>query len=46
MSGNAPSASATLEALENSPLFKDAAFDSQITKVGTSEHFKIVLRLE
>lgn len=46
LSGNAPSASATLEALENSPLFKDAAFDSQITKVGTSEHFKIVLRLE
>ena len=46
LSGNAPSASATLEALENSPLFKEAAFDSQITKVGSDELFKIVLRLE
>jgi general secretion pathway protein L len=44
--GRANSATAVLEALENSPLLKEAHFDSQIVKSGNEEVFKIVAGLE
>jgi len=46
INGQAGSATAVLEALENSPLFAQVHFDSQIVKTGEREVFKIVAGLE
>jgi general secretion pathway protein L len=42
MQGEADSATAVLEALENSPLFREAQFDSPVKKSGAKDRFKIV----
>ncbi|MBN2333125.1 MAG: PilN domain-containing protein [Deltaproteobacteria bacterium] len=44
--GSSTSATTVLEALENSPLFKEVAFDSPVVKRGPVETFKIVASLE
>ena len=41
VSGKAPSATAILEKIENSPLFEDGQFDAPITKLGALEVFRI-----
>lgn len=46
LSGSSPSATTVIEALENSPLFKEAKFDSPVVKRGSMETFKIVATLE
>ncbi len=46
LSGSSPSATTIIEALEASPLFKEAKFDSPVVKRGTMETFKIVATLE
>ncbi|NCC26274.1 MAG: fimbrial assembly protein [Deltaproteobacteria bacterium] len=44
--GSAKSATVVIEALENSPLFKEARFDSPVTAQGENELFAIVAQLE
>jgi general secretion pathway protein L len=44
--GTAKSATVVIEALENSPLFKEARFDSPVTSRGDNELFTIVAALE
>ena len=46
LSGSSSSATTIIEALENSPLFKEAKFDSPVVKRGAMETFKIVATLE
>lgn len=46
LQGQAASATAVLEVLEHSPFFKEVRFDSQITRQGESEVYKIIARLE
>ncbi len=43
--GEAESATAVLEALENSPMFKEAQFDSPVQKSGSRDRFKIVAKV-
>lgn len=44
--GYSSSATTVIEALENSPLFKEAKFDSPVVKRGAKETFKIAVSLE
>lgn len=43
--GEAVSATSIIETLENSPVFKDARFDSQVTRRGDREIFKALAKL-
>lgn len=46
LQGTAASATVIVEALENSPLFKEAQFDSPVVKRGNLETFRIMAKLE
>lgn len=46
LKGQAKSAATVLETVENSPLFKEARFDSQITKGRSLETFRLIAELE
>lgn len=45
INGQAESATAVIEALENSPLFQEAHFDSPVRKSGSEDRFKIICQV-
>ncbi len=45
LEGEARSATALIEALENSPLFQEVHFDSPVKKYGSKDRFKIVAKV-